>query len=282
MASARLWWLRYPLGGGHLKIRFHSQNADLAEATRGRLIKVCEPFLADLPAITSPRRVTEAPAIDSEDEAAANNGRGPDPPPRLVFPSYRRSSVSLGADPLLNDDDVVGLLVETLAVGCQQLVAGWRHPMTLGRRRRLLLELLIDGLGGLMPDGDSAAAYLAYHRDWLIRALLVRTGAAGPDEAEWLSRLESHTAASGLNGILDESSFEWRNPEELQSWPGALARLRDLVEHRYPAERFDPFATAAYFTPMFKALHGIANALGTSRPEEALAYHLAWKAITDA
>lgn len=270
-SSGNVWWLRYAKGGEHLKIRFHTSNPDRSIAAKSRFTSLAERFLAELPPTPEPapaKKTGLVPSIDAEDEQAFG------PPRRLVFTTYRRSSVSFGPAPFLHDDRIIRRMVAALAAGCRYIAARWPSQMTAGRRRRIHVEMLVEGLASLDLAAETLAAYLTYHRDWLIRGILLGKTLL---EASWLAELDRRVEASGLIELLGPSLVDRSLQRTANPWTATLQRLYREVEAAHPAERLDPFARQASFTPLFKVLHGTANALGQGRPAEAFVYHLLWR-----
>lgn len=311
-----LWTLRYSRGGEHLKIRIHGPEAHQAgDAARGcslagfragieehtaRWLERLGPVQDDAP---RPER-QDAPPLDAEDED--------EPPPdrTLLWTRYRRSPVVLGPPPLCDDDRHAALLTRCLARGLELLlsqVEGGDDPaaeLGFNTRHTFLLQALVPALGHL--ESDQRQAYLAYHRNWLIRFPLLKVS-GGPDRAQGvLAQMEEKVEAMGSSTepLRRTAIDHWDSPPAeggeprrddrrgegprngggaspgdappFQAWSAAVAEL--LARGRELGEtvegRVDPYAPAITFPVLFKALHGLANQLGLNAVNEAFAHHL--------
>jgi hypothetical protein len=129
------------------------------------------------------------------------------------------------------------------------------------------------------------AAYSQYHRDALLRFLLLKSEKPLSKADQVLARFAAHAEGMGdafmaLKEIVDERCERGRlvadgeKPEA--SWCRSLIRLLDYVALlcRNPDYHLDPFAAEPEYAPLFKALHGLANHLGVTLLDEALAHHL--------
>jgi hypothetical protein len=284
--SWRLWLVRYARGGEHLKIRLHGP-AEVRPWAEEALAAAAARFFAGVTGIdTGPRRSREdAPPIDAEDE---------DPEERqdrsLVWTRYRRSQVSLGGKPFLLDDRYVALVIDCLSQGCEitlDALETAQGKVAPGLRQNALLDLLITGLAGagLRPEG--LTAYLAYHRDWLIRfGLRGHEEAGGP--AALLQRFDAQTARmTGTLAPLRRIALQvWDGggaglDDDRSAWSRAVT---DLLGHVRPLcsdpdYHLDPRAGDPVFPPLFKVCHGVANQLGLAPLEEAFAHHILLNAV---
>lgn len=278
-----LWTVRYSRRGDHLKLRLHAPPELEARlrATAGEAIARC---LAALPALDGARRIrTDVPAIDAEDE-----GDDAQPDRTLVWTRYRRSQVSLGAEPWLDDDRYAACETAVLGAGFGLLaaavpeVAGGEIPHRV--RQSTLLKAVITGLAAL-GLGARAGDYLAYHRDWLLRFFVGDRGR----EAEFLARLDQRVAATPatVERLRAVAAANWSPADghgdeaaDHVAWRAAAARLAAYVGgfRDRPQYLTDPFADDPLFPAAFKALHGTANQLGLPPTEEAFVHHLLWHA----
>lgn len=274
------WFVRYARGGEHLKVRLHGPSAE-SEAVRELLSVNMRRCFESLPvddAGAARASRPDAPAIDTEDAFAGEH------PDRTVrWTEYRRSHVSLGPPPLLDDDGYVARITACLASGSALAITALDAPgtPTAGMRQRPLLAAIAGGLAALPLDAETRAGYLAYHRDWLLRFL---AGAPGREEAGRASldgQVDRMAATVGqLRGALTAAWDGGGGTAEPSGLAGALAEL-----HRYlarfrgnPAFDVDPFAADLSFPVLFKVFHGLANQLGLPAREEALLHHLCLRA----
>lgn len=274
-----VWWVRYTRNGEHLKVRLHGPAEHLGTAKR-LLSEATDTLFAALPAADpgEPRRNRpRAPAVDPEDETTEIF-----PDRTLVWTRFRRSPVSLG--PLfLDDDEYVSRITACLASGAALVMDAEADPsgaLPEGVRQRTLLRALIAGLAATTLSPEERSAYLAYHRDWLLRSI------AADDAQEAKLRAAFDRRVAGMPEMVRQlravTGTQW-SPEEPEETEGPDSRLRIEVEalRAYAApfglnqERWaDPFARDASFPLVFKALQGIANQTGVDMTTEALLHHL--------
>lgn len=286
----RLWFVRYPRRGEHLKVRLHGPEP-AADELREILAAAVEACFAALPpaAEGEPRKDgREVPPIDLEDADASLH-----PDRALLWTRYQRDHIFLGGPPLLADDRYAALMTTCLARSCEAVLAALA-PNAEGQfphspRQTALLRLVAGGLGALGFGVEKSAAYLAYHRDWLLRFTAARSNTGSEKIRQALAqfdhRVEQMSSAreplramaldawSGGRDSLDGSDGGW--------WT-ALRGLQDFLDpFRGNADyQLDPFATDVVFSPVFKAFHGGANQLGLNMLNEAFAHHLLWRAVT--
>ena len=198
----RLWMLRYGRGGEHLKVRVHGppeHELFLRECLEGTARR----FFDRLKDSAEP--VSRRQGVPPVDEADLVDG--PHPDRTLTWTRHMRSPVVLGEPSLLGDDDFVARLTGCLGTSCEAILATFR-PDSGGsfpfRRRQLILSrLLILGLVAMFSSHDNRRAFLAYHRDWVVRSLVLGAG-SGPEKAR---------------SVLDRSS------PRPSGWPPALSVL---------------------------------------------------------
>lgn len=285
-AAPYLWCLRYSRGGEHLKVRIHGPRS-IEEAVRMRLEEVAEEALRSLalrPA-EEPRQIRpDAIPIDLEDRAEEG------PPDRSFrFTHYEASPVSLGGEPFLGDEGYRARMTLALGRGCDRvlsLLAESEGALAPAQRLRLLLRALLDGMAALPLALDEVASYLAYHRDWLIRFPLLRKGGDEAKASALLAELDQRveqagTAVEALRGAVARSWGKAAGSGAAASpWGQALAALHHhvaLLSGRLAAPP-DPFAEQPFYSPLFKALHGLGNQAGIKQLDEAYAYHLLLRA----
>ncbi|MET0396756.1 MAG: lantibiotic dehydratase C-terminal domain-containing protein [Longimicrobiaceae bacterium] len=281
-----LWMVRYSRCGEHLKVRLHGPR-DRCPLARRLLAEAVQAHFDALPAPVpgAPRASRgDIPAIDEDDE------REEDYPDRtLSWTRYRRSHVSLGPAPFLDDDRYAGLMAACLASAADLVLDGLR-PDASGQvphslRQRILLRALVAGLSGLDLAGGPAA-YLAYHRDWLLRFYAEDADREEEVRGQFDARVEQmpgtleplrRVAAAQLVG---EAAGGSAGEPHGRDWPGALAGLHAYLAgfRGDPAYHVDPFAPDPVFPPIFKVFHGLANQLGLSSTNEAFVHHLLLRA----
>lgn len=278
-----LWLVRYSRCGEHLKVRVHGPP-ERRELARGLLEESVQAYFSGLSPAGEEVRVsrTGAPPIDVEDDATSDY-----PDRTLLWTRYRRSHVNLGPPVFLEDDRYTALFTACLGSGAD-LVLDFVQPDGTGKvpgatRQRGLLRAVFGGLAAAGFSADERAAYLAYHRDWL-----VRFNVAGPEaEAELLASYDRRAEGSastleqlrkiaarlwgGAPGIVTGADADWR--DALSALVEYLARFRGNPEYR-----LDPFTDDPVFPPLFKAFHALANHLGIGMLDEALVHHLVLRA----
>ncbi|HEV7507440.1 MAG TPA: lantibiotic dehydratase C-terminal domain-containing protein [Thermoanaerobaculia bacterium] len=288
--SPYLWFVRYPKCGEHVKIRIHCEDFNKL-FLRTKLQEMTSKFFSALPPAEplEPRRDGKGvPPIDAEDYAETDY-----PDRTLLWTGYRRSHVSLGGKPFLDDDLYAVLLTSCLGRGAAMVLAalkpGPEGQYSHSLRQTILLRLLIGGLASLGFPSEKCADYLAYHRDWLIRFTLLTTQAGIEKSAGLLAHFDQRAEQMGasLDRLKSTAFGEWtgeahdRKTESLDDrWRSSLADLLGYVSlfRENPDYRLDPFASDPVFSPVFKVFHGVANQLGLGMLNEALAHHLLFRA----
>lgn len=281
-----LWLLRYSKGGDHLKIRLHGPDPWREEMKR-MLGEAVELFLASIgpaPEAAPPKRWKGTPPVDVEDAVEA-----PHPDRSLLWTEYRRSDVSLGRKPLFLDDRYTALLTTCLGRATEQLLeafareSGEKIPHSL--RQTTVLNAAIAALGALGFSPEKRTEYLIYHRDWLLRFALVKSGVPSAASPEVIERFDRRLP--GMTKTLDllrrTAAEQWEGEPGSGGMAGPVARWRDALKDlaRYlrvlctdPEYHVDPFASDPVFTPVFKVLHGLGNQTGLLMLDEALGYHI--------
>ena len=282
-STGYLWMVRYSRGGEHLKIRLHGTESHAAVA-RDLLGALAEHCFAGLGGggqeAGAPTVRASPPPVDHEDETESGYADR-----TLLWTHYRRSPVSLAGEPLLLDDTYTALATRCLGCGCDLALAALAEdPSPSGRQLSLLLALI----GGLAAAGFPAAvraAYCAFHRDCLVRAWLVRRGAAAARAAQLTAQfdLRRNAMAALLAPVQEWAEAEWRSPAgqagagqaDDAAWRSSLLDLCRYVSQfrEDPEYRLDPFAEDALFPVLFKVFHGFANQLGVNSLEEAFLHH---------
>ncbi|HEX6904268.1 MAG TPA: lantibiotic dehydratase C-terminal domain-containing protein [Thermoanaerobaculia bacterium] len=283
-----LWVVRYGRRGEHLKVRLHGPEE--WAGFRALLVESVTICFAALGAPQEKGRRSERMDIPPMDEEDAEEGLYPDR--TLLWTRYRRSHVSLPAGPYLRDDHFLSLFTPCLGVACERTLAAFR-PLADGKaptslRRTTLLQGLISGLGTLGWPASECCAYLAYHRDWLIRFSLCRNGAHPEQGREILARFEEQAVRMGaaLERLRSLTRAEWEKDQQPHAsedpWHDRLAHLAAYLSPLAadPERNIDPYTSNPVFAPLFKVFHGFANTLGLNAMEEGYTHHLLLQAAT--
>jgi Lantibiotic biosynthesis dehydratase C-term len=290
----RLWFVRYPRRGEHLKVRLHGPET-AALRLRQLLEDAVETCLAALPVESGelqPRKDgREVPPIDAEDEST-----GLQPDRSLLWTHYRRNHIFLGGPPLLGDDRYADLITASLGRAGEIVLAALR-PDGEGRfpnspRQTALFRLVTGGLGALGWGVEKSAGYLAYHRDWLLRFAASRSNTGSEKIAQTLAQFDRKADQMGaalepLRAMaLDAWDVRSGGPRDSLDgtdggWWRALRDFQDYLDRFRgdPDYQLDPFAADVVFSPVFKVFHGSANQLGLNMLNEAFAHHLLWRAV---
>jgi len=284
-ALGNLWFVRYGRGGEHLKLRFHG-SAEQSATFASLLVPAAAGFfssLAPTPETASGgERWRRTAPIDLQDRVVGGH-----PDRQLLWTDYSRSPISLGGEPFLLDDSYVALLTCCLARGAE-IVLDVLEPDPTGafshqQRLSALLRSLAAATAALSFSPPRRASYFRYHRDVLLRFLLARSEDPFAKADALLTRFADHAQRDPLRALAAAASAPWRlgnaatggeGPEA--SWCRTLVRLHDytVLLCRDPDYHLDPFAPEPELAVLFKALHGLANHLGVSQLDEALAHHL--------
>jgi hypothetical protein len=222
-----------------------------------------------------PQRPKPPPPLDFEDQATEDYSDG-----TFFYTGYQRSPIVLGAVPLLRDNRYAALFTACLGRACDLVLGSFELDETGRmphlRRQALLLSILAAGLPAVFAEAEQLEEYVAYHRDWLVRApvLLVRGRMAKARQV--LERYDAETARIGplllekLRGLLgnsepvDSREGKWR--QSLVALSAYLKKVRDLDP--------DPFVRGPLYPSLFKLFHGVANQLGLNPLNEGLTWHL--------
>lgn len=284
----RLWLMRYRRCGQHLKVRIHAPES-AKQMLKELLQRNVNTFFEAIPEADRPIPVDyqigagDIP-IDVEDGGDSNY-----PDCLLLWTNYRRSFVSLGSLPFLEDDHYVDLFTRCLSEATGSVLREY-HPNKKGEftntaRQVILMKGLVEGLSALGWVEEKAAQYLAYHRDWLIRFAIFKSKTNAGKATEILEHFDKRTEGMQplrervLNPLaqayLISSTAKDDHPEQTP-WQESLRALLDYVSPlcvngEYQA---DPYAPNPAFPAPFKVFHGFANQLGIRFLEEAFSHHL--------
>ncbi len=275
-----LWFARYSRRGEHLKLRLHAEparRAALADLLRERV----GAWLATLPAQAAQPRVIrdDVPAIDPEDEAA-----DPAPDRSLLWTTYRRSYVSLGGSPWIEDDRFVALFCACLSAASELALRAVAEGRLAGpgARQKVLLKALLSGVAALELGGLARSAeYLQHHRDVLLRFLA--EGSA--KERKLLLRFDDQAQRTPtlvrLGALAHDAWTAGAQAADHGRWPAAVRALGAYTRafDGRPEYQTHRFTSNVSFSPAFKAFHGLANQLGLTWAEEAFTHHLLRAAV---
>ncbi|MEM7051271.1 MAG: hypothetical protein AAF604_16495 [Acidobacteriota bacterium] len=279
------WVMRYGKCGEHLKVRFHGDEST-ADSFRSALETAALELFGRLEGEPAPETSwRNLPAIDREDEAAEDY-----PDRTLLWTRYRRSHVSLGSEPFLDDDGYVDRFTRVLGLGLDRALSTFTEPLPIAHRVRQsgLLKVALECVGGFGLELDECVLYLRYHRDWLLRSLVQRAKDPSERTAAIISRFDAKAESLGkiLASLSALATQQWRGAvQEPEGELGmAFARLEEYLADRIdePSYAVDPFASNPRFPVSFKALHGIANQFGLGPADEAFTYHLLLRSVAPA
>ncbi len=285
-----LWLLRSARGGEHWQVRIHAPAR-----YRARI----EDLL---------RQETERCLVEIAPPAGRHEAGEAEAPDRgLRLTRYLPSAAVLGGEPLLSRAAYRARMTACLAAGTAQLLDAVEAAgafTTAGPRLRLLLKALVTGIAALGFPTPTAAAYLAYHRDWSIRFPLTRDRAAAPasgqdapDNQEMqetqevqemkdvLARLDHQAVRMApLEEVLDDlvrHAWTGAAPSADSPWGNSLPDLLSGLANwrQEDGGHLDPFAPDPAFPPLFKVFHGLANQIGLTARDEAFAHHLLLRAV---
>ncbi|ACY14044.1 hypothetical protein Hoch_1492 [Haliangium ochraceum DSM 14365] len=308
-AGAYLWFYRYAKRGEHLKLRVHAPSAD-ADALRALLDEHVQRFLAVVADEPPVERISKGamPAMDVEDELETDQ-----PDRSLLWTTYQRTPVIVGDLRYVQDDRHMALFTQGLAASSDyalaEVIPAFAERSYHQKRQNAFLKLAIAGMSMTDLAAPQWVTYFRYHRDWLIRHLVM----ISPPEvtAEVLTE-ELDQRLEGVRRILpslanimaahreedddsdenapdsasatEESSAEQTPPEPtpFDTWRTATAAFFEHVSgYRGRAEYdCDPYSEDYAFLPMFKLLHACANQLGFRISHEAYLHHLLLQAAT--
>ncbi len=289
--QCRLWMMRYSRCGEHLKVRLHGPE-EWSPVLEKLLAESVNSYFSDL-GPSSPdheqKSRSDAPPIDVEDQASTNYEDR-----TLLWTEYGRSHVALGGRPFLDEDRFVGLVSNCLSEISEEVLAvietDENGVFPYGRRQLALYETVIAGVAALAPE--QRAAYLSYHRNWMLRMLVVKNEQGLEKARGILARFEKQVAAmansaQSLRGLAEQA---WNGggdagPEDqLQAgWRRALAALVAYVTPlcEDPDYHVDPFASDPVFAPLIKTFQGASNQLGFDLLNESFTYHVLLRIAAD-
>jgi hypothetical protein len=280
-----LWLMRYGRGGEHLKLRIHGPETEkllfqerLSATVRRYFASLGEGFIP-----SKAGRWKNTPAVDAEDDTTIDH-----PDRTLVWTCYQRSPISLGGKPLLEDDQYVSLLTTCLARATDLILEepefGPDREIPHRRRQSILIKILMEWIVGLGYDAEKRAPYLAYHRDCLLRFVLLQVTDPIEKAREILLRYSILIERMGtsIEALRQVMSNTWSDERVESAVPTVHAWRRSLGDFLHylgpfcksPGHQIDPFTMDPIFAPLFKLFHSAANVLGLPLVDEAFTYHL--------
>ena len=279
-----MWFLRYARGGEHLKLRVHGPEAS-CRALRTSLEQWAPLFFSGLsapPPSTSDVKRRLAPPLDAEDLEEH-------PDRSLLWTIYRRSLLHFGAASLMADDRFVACVTRCLGQGCAFVLPALQvEPLTHNSRQALMASLLTSGLSTVWPDPEARARYLVHHRNWLIRAWVIRKSLGVEAAREILKKYEVAFVSLSRSGAIERLTVgpeaAGQSQERLGFWGNSLLSLEDAFQDLDSKEEGFPdfFTNEAFFPVLFRVLHGIANQVGLNHLNEGLCHHLVLRALDPA
>lgn len=284
--KAFVWILRYSRGGEHLKVRWHGPGSS-SDVWKRILEDAWNLYLEKFPPSESADREVSLTAtpIDLEDQTATAYADR-----TLLWTSYRRSHVSLGYRPYVDDEEFVRRLVASLGCSTEILLASLQgdEGKPAGKadfqaRQNLFIRAVASALAGLPFTDSKRSTFLLYQRDILLRLHRRRKNVKGYFLNLVLERFTQRILQIEQGGrrLSDQALQYWRQGPA-PSWSAPhLAWAQSIAWlHRHVAavcgdleHQIDPFAESADFPPLFKAFHGFANQLGLQTLDEAFVYH---------
>jgi hypothetical protein len=282
------WYLRYGKCGEHLKVRIHGPDSAVPEA-RQSLAAHANRFFATPASDPDPQMwvsKSAIPPLDLEDEQEADY-----PNKTLLWTHYRRSPVVFGAEVYLDDEIHVGRFCRCQAavtrLALDILLPKLGEPRYPEHRQTTFLRILLTALSSLHLPPAETAAYLAYHRDWLIRSLVHNVTTPETTTFETLrdelrNRVESN--ASALRPLAEHLEAALEQPQastdDYLPFHRGFSAFYDHVSTYRGQPRFDqdPCTRDFSFLPVFKVLHFAANQLGFRLSHEAYVFTLLLRA----
>lgn len=279
-----LWMVRYARSGEHVKVRVHS-SLDRREVLWRLLEEEVRKLFASLPATSPTEKIpnwTGAQAIDPEDRTDS-----PYPDRSLLWTTYRRSHVSLGPSPLIEDDRYTELCTLCLATATDLVFAlspCFSGELAYRHRHSTLIRALAAGIGALGLSPEEAAKYILYHRDWVLRVCALRQWWDHEQAARVIDLFERRLAEQALLDptialMISATADPGEGPE--REWQDRLRTFfryaSDLTART--EEHLDPFAALPWYSPFFKVFQGLSNQLGLKLFDEAFLYHTLLSAL---
>lgn len=283
----RMWLMRYRRCGQHLKVRLHgpeSARFTMMELLQKRVGDFFDTIAETDRAIPVDYQIGAGDIpIDVEDHGDSNH-----PNCYLLWTTYRRSFVSLGSLPFLDDDHYVAHFTRCLAEGCEVALREFEPnrsgEFTNTARQLILLKALIEGLEAFGFAPAKSMDYLSYHRDWLIRFAIFKSKTDMGKAPEIIRHFDKR--CQGMMPLVERlkplvmdhlvSPTSDVDGHEQNAWQESLRALLEYVSPFCADEnyRVDPYASDPAYPVPFKVFHGLANQLGLRFLDEAFGHHL--------
>jgi hypothetical protein len=281
LERCRLWVVRYSRGGDHLKVRVHGE-VEQRDTLRRLLQTQVDVYLASLrdSRAAVPRIIRDnVPAIDPEDEV-----KPPVQDRSLVWTTYRRSHITLGGAPWIEDDHFVDLAYECLSAACDlALDAVEQGTLRAGSgRQKALIKGLLTGVAALRLGGaEQNAVYIKHHVDVLLRFFVDETAKEEQLRSHFADRLQRGNTVAQLAGLVRAAWLDGDGVDHAARWPAAVAALAAYTGSfaGHPEYQVHPFTSNVTFPPAFKMFHGLANQLGMQWADEAFVHNLLHGAV---
>lgn len=185
---------------------------------------------------------------------------------------------------LAHDQELQRALQHCLDASAREQESRWGgQPEPPAHTVRFLhfLRLVLAATRKILPDTGSRVSFLLYHRDWLVRHLVLRARLGPTKLREILDRFAREAQGWPTEGLMTlrhcftaseaEPSTEIQT-SELSDWLDALRRMVDLA--RLVPIRADLFADSAVEPLLLKALDGAANQAGIRPLDQGFAVHI--------
>ncbi len=136
------------------------------------------------------------------------------------------------------------------------------------QRWQIVLTLVASGVQRLLKTDDRRRAYLAYHRDWLIRYPILRRGLGRAKAEELLRVLDTQRQQLGpLTCSQIAAQQDCVSTPAMRRWHRALKELSPC------ADQTDPFTSDPLFPALLRLHHALARLFGLALLDEASIYH---------
>jgi hypothetical protein len=283
-----LWFARYGKCGEHLKVRVHGPGST-TEVARASLETAARGFFASPASDPDPDvwvSKSAIPPIDPEDEY-----EGDYPNKYLLWTHYRRSPIVFGTEVYLDDDVHVDHFCRCQAavtsIALEMLLPKFGEPAFPKHRQSVYIKVLLTAISVLGLSATETATYLAYHRDWLLRALVRNVTPLGSTTESLLEEIQLRSSSSDLRPLTDHVEYALAGAksspsESCPAFHRELSAFYEYVSTYRGKERFDqdPFTRDFAFLPIFKVLHFAANQFGFRLSHEAYVFNLLVQATT--
>jgi hypothetical protein len=188
---------------------------------------------------------------------------------------------------LVADDGYAIRFAACMARGAAIVLDAMREEISGSARLKVLVGALAAATTAVGFSDDEREAYHVYHRDWLLRTMLV------DEQRDQDVREQFDARVAGMGSVLEQLRANLARGRDAlpaddaraacleDGWRASLAELFAFVApFRGRAEYVaDPFSEDPVFPALFKVLHGLANQLGVDMLNEALLHHVLLHAL---